>query len=61
METECSGLEIELCGMTKGCVEVLEMCFSLVCAPCTEVDDPKLCAELPNCAYNEGREACLPQ
>ena len=61
METECSGLDIELCGMTKGCVEVIEMCFSLACAPCTEVDNPKLCAELPNCAYNEGREACLPQ
>ncbi len=59
METECSGLDIELCGMTKGCVGGLEMCFSLACAPCTEVEDPKLCAELPNCAYNEGREACL--
>lgn len=60
-EAECSELEVGLCGKTKGCVEVLETCFSLACAPCTEVVDPKLCTELPNCAYNEKREACLPQ
>jgi hypothetical protein len=60
METECSGLDIELCGMTKGCIDVIDTCFAIACAPCTEVDNPKLCAELPNCTYNEGLEACQP-
>lgn len=61
LEAECSPLEFEVCVKTKGCVSVIDMCFSTACVPCNEVDDPKLCAELPNCAYNEGRAACLPQ
>ncbi len=60
-EAECSVLEPAACEKTKGCVLVAEMCFTPPCVPCTEVEAIPACNELPNCAYNEGREACLPQ
>lgn len=59
-EMECSTLELGFCAKTPGCIELVEQCYSLECAPCQDVDMPSVCMELPNCTYNEGRAACLP-
>jgi len=59
-ESECTALEPKACDMTKGCVDLFTECFSVECVPCQEVEDPKLCIELPGCEYNELREACQP-
>ncbi len=60
-EAECSVLEPGPCETAKGCVLIGVMCFTPPCVPCGEVDDILTCNELPNCIYNELREACLPQ
>lgn len=60
-ETECDGLEPGPCEEAEGCVLAGESCFTPACVPCGEVADAIACNELPNCDYNEGREACLPQ
>lgn len=60
-EAECSALEPGPCEKAKGCVLVGESCFTPTCVPCSEVETALACNELPNCDYNEGREACLPQ
>jgi len=60
-ETECGALEPAACEKTKGCVLVGLVCFVPACVPCAEVESIPVCNDLPNCAYNEGREACLPQ
>ncbi|MGH1342193.1 MAG: hypothetical protein ACRBN8_11605 [Nannocystales bacterium] len=60
-EAECSALDPGPCEKAKGCMALEEQCFALACVPCMEVLSVPICDELPNCAYNEGREACLPQ
>ena len=60
-EAECSPLELAVCEATKGCMVVLEQCYALACVPCGEIDNPATCQDLPNCAYDELRGACLPQ
>lgn len=60
-EAECGGLEPAPCEEAKGCLLVGVSCFIPACVPCGEIEDPLDCDELPNCAFNEGREACLPQ
>lgn len=60
-EAECSVLDPGPCEKARGCVLQGEQCFTPACVPCAEVDNITTCNELPNCTYNEGREACLPQ
>ena len=60
-EVECSVLAPGPCEIAEGCILIGATCFTPLCVPCLEVKDIVTCDELPSCAYNEGREACLPQ